>query len=320
MQTQVSTKDSFCAICKKVFAGKTNGKYCSDECKKIAKKLQYQNSVKKKQCIYCDSCFYGKKQERLCPNCKRKHLVKYQEIQVQILCRKCKCVIRTESRFATRNKKQTIGQTCDGCKSLNKRAASERLKINNPMFKPENRAKVASTISGEQKQAVDYITPKNTRRKMSKGELKHFFSERMKNNNPMQNEKIRCKVSRSLKEGYKSGRIAKIKGVKHWLWKGNRDRCQTIRSRLFPVWTRLILERDNFTCCHCGHVGGRLEVHHSTLTFDEIVSQALRGRRMIDLSDEEFEDLSNTVVSKHKYMPGVTCCIRCHKKLDSRRH
>ena len=89
---------------------------------------------------------------------------------------------------------------------------------------------------------------------------------------------------------------------------------------MYKAWIRPILERDDFTCCKCGSVGGRLEVHHISPTFQNIVEKILNGRIMDLLSYEEFERVNDQIIEEHKNAIGITYCVSCHKKVDFQRH
>jgi hypothetical protein len=97
---------------------------------------------------------------------------------------------------------------------------------------------------------------------------------RLKNltNNPMWKEEARKKLSETQKEQYKNGRVTWNKGLpglyiagdKHPNWKGDDYLRTDYRG---PNWRFLrvqILERDNYTCQHCGATD-RLVVHHIEL-------------------------------------------------------
>lgn len=304
-----------CSICDKVFLSKTNGKYCSQECKNIASRKNYSKRTLLKDCVYCSNPFEGTKQERLCHQCKGSRKNNYSTKEVSILCRKCKKSIRKEIKLNTNTSHQSIGETCEDCLLESSKARSEQMKKSNPMYNAETRVKVASTLSGIDKDLSDYVVPKCKQEKMSQEEI----AEKMRTSNPMHKKEIREKVAQSLKEGYATGRISKVTGSDHWLWKGNRDRAQVIRTRLYPVWIRPILERDNFTCSRCMTKGGRLEVHHIDPTFREIVEEVLNGRLLSKLKYDEFEEVSRLVLEKHANAIGITYCINCHKDVDEQR-
>lgn len=81
-------------------------------------------------------------------------------------------------------------------------------------------------------------------------------------------------------------------GSKHWAWKGG---VSSLNSRIrqtptYKKWRQAVFERDNWTCCHCCHRGGKIEAHHIK---EFAVHQELRF------------DIQN----------GMTLCIKCHRKL-----
>lgn len=53
-------------------------------------------------------------------------------------------------------------------------------------------------------------------------------------------------------------------GEKHWNWKGGvTDENHSIReSPQYKSWRADVFERDNYTCQHCGKVGGNINAHH----------------------------------------------------------
>ena len=163
------------------------------------------------------------------------------------------------------------------------------------------------------------LTPES--KLLTKKQVSKLNSDRMKGNkNPMKNEETKEKVSKSLIEGYTSGRIKKVTGEKHWFWKGNRERNQVIRTRLYPVWVKPILIRDDFTCQFCFVKNRELEVHHKSKSFNDIVLGILSGRKIAELNNEEFENLIILVIKEHENIDGITCCVNCHKKIDPQRH
>jgi len=81
-----------------------------------------------------------------------------------------------------------------------------------------------------------------------------------------------------------------LRGDKHHNWKGGISLIKRdLRSADYVCWRSLVFERDKYTCCLCGKIGGDLESHHVKTWKNE---PTLR-----------FE-LSN----------GVTLCRKCHNK------
>lgn len=292
----------YCKMCKTEFEGKTNSVYCSKSCIKSGQHDRYNARKKVKICRYCEQEFLGSRQKMLCPECaatgKRKR--NFKVVVKEVVCRKCKETIDTVERCETNKSSVIIGNTCSQCKENTSKKRSEYMKTDaNPGVRQYGR---------------------NTKVKMTQEELSAFLSQRMSgDNNPMKKKEVQDKVRQSLIKLYAENPQRKVVGNKHWLWKGRRDRCQTIRTRLYPVWTRPILERDNFTCLRCGTKGGRLEVHHVEPFFDAIVDKVLNGREMHLLSEEEFEIVVLDVLECHKSAIGATYCVGCHKVVDKRR-
>ncbi len=159
------------------------------------------------------------------------------------------------------------------------------------------------------------IISEEEKRKISE-EKKRKTVERMKNNNPMFNKEVVKKVKETKIKNNKPTK----RGPNHKSWKGNRDKTQVIRSRLYKIWILPILERDNFTCQDCGKTKCRLEVHHIK-PFREILEDFLNGKILNNFNDNELEKLSIEIEDFHKNgnVEGITYCVDCHKKHDDRR-
>ena len=287
-----------CKICNKEYNGKTSSQLCSDICRQKARKLNYLNRCLEKKCKRCGDKFYGTKQKRNCEKCSNsKRIVNFAKIEKSVMCPKCHEVTGFVEKYKTKDGGTFIfGKVCDNCKLKSKQKISERMKSElNPSI-------------------IKYGRKKEEKR--SREEVLLFMSERMLGSkNPMKNPKTRAKVSQALKN--KGDWMPK--GVLHKNWKGNRDRCQTIRTRLYKPWVRPILERDKFTCCKCGKVGGRLEVHHIQPSFQSLVEIALDGRKIFELNEYDFEQLIIDVIERHKNVMGITYCVSCHRKVDPKR-
>lgn len=79
------------------------------------------------------------------------------------------------------------------------------------------------------------------------------------------------------------------------------------------------MERDKYTCQHCGKSHCMLEVHHDNYTFRDIVKDNLNGKHINDLSISEFDEFINLIEDIHKNISGITLCVECHKQVDSQR-
>jgi hypothetical protein len=137
----------------------------------------------------------------------------------------------------------------------------------------------------------------------------HAVSKRMKETNPMKNKNTALKVGKIIKQKYKNGEIKKVIGKDHWLYKGNRGLNLEIRTRLYPAWTKLVLERDKFRCTKCDK-RTTLQVHHIRPLRD-IIDLFLTKK----LSKEE---LIREVIKEHKLSDGITLCKKCHSEIDER--
>ena len=83
-------------------------------------------------------------------------------------------------------------------------------------------------------------------------------------------------------------------GELHPFWKGGVTPVykKIRKSPEYIVWRKAVFERDNYTCVHCGVVGGNLNADHI---------------KPFSLYPELRFDVSN----------GRTLCVPCHKQTDS---
>jgi hypothetical protein len=291
-----------CTECQKEFQSKSQrAKYCCEQCFKNATnrgaKTNYSKRLSKKNCKICNSEFEGTDKKNTCSNCQGKRLqYKTQKKEVRIVCKKCSKLLKTVQKSDIHQSTTQKGGTCDLCKNESRARASERMKKNNP-----------NPLTGRAKPKIIKQT-------------KDQISQRMKEKNPMFQKEIREKTSKTIKERIQNGEITYKTGKEHHNWKGNRDRAQVIRSRLYKLWTLPIMKRDGFKCCSCQKQGGRLEVHHIDPSFREILKKCLENRDINLLTDDEFECLIEDVIEQHKTCLGITYCVDCHKKIDPCRH
>lgn len=300
---------------------------CGDECvtrdkrSKICKKrkcvneygrLNYQNKTYKLECSKCGDEFDGKYRELNCPSCKELPIIlNLETIKRNILCKKCPTIMGEE--VVKVNHQTVVGDIhgdvcCKECLKISREQQSESKKgENNPNW-----------VGGP-----EFHKRKNKTR--SKEEQRQLASERMKLNNPMKNPEVAAKVSEIVKERIHEerakGNIIYKHGKDNHLWKGNRKRAQTIRSRLYKVWIYPILEKQGFKCQDCGKTKCRLEVHHNQEPFREILAKFLNSKNLEELSYEEFEIVSQKVIDYHiqNNVEGITYCKGCHKKHDKLR-
>jgi 5-methylcytosine-specific restriction endonuclease McrA len=146
-----------------------------------------------------------------------------------------------------------------------------------------------------------------------------LYRTRMKLQNPMKDSSIRDRVSKTLREGYKSGRIKKTFGRNHPRWIGNRPFCKACRDHLYEPWTKKVLERDDYTCQICG-VKGYLHVHHVRpfrVILSEIISQNDICLDDIIIGSHIYDDLIQKVIDSHCLDDGITVCPSCHSNIDN---
>lgn len=291
----------FCQICKIEFETSRRKIHCSPACRKISlsniAKRGYKNRKVEHICKSCKSPFHGTKSERICCSCKgfRSKCIRPTK-NITIECRKCPTVLSIKETidFGQKSIKKSK-LVCYNCKEFARKQTSIRLKLNNP-----------NPRTGFGKKII----------RKSKEELRLNARQRMLLNNPMFKSNVKEKMMKSKQELVKTGKLVYKHGARHHLWKGNRNRAQTIRTRLYKYWNKPILERDGYACCLCGKKGGRLEVHHVSSPFRELLKDCLNGKNLSLISESEFETIITQMIEKHKTVTGITYCKPCHKKVD----
>lgn len=95
-----------------------------------------------------------------------------------------------------------------------------------------------------------------------------------------------------------------------------------IKVKLYPVWVKPILERDNFQCTICG-AKAPLEVHHTypfrKIFFEAIDELSLNPNEYMEWTAEEIASLEEVIINKHTLDIGITLCKDCHCKVDKYR-
>lgn len=311
-----------CTICLNEFDKKTTGKYCSPTCTKVAGRLNYAKRLAEKTCDNCNQLYVGSKNSCLCENCKTvKRPKNYKTITANLTCTNCEAVIGTYTKALTRGGDSKPSKVCDKCKEESRRQTSERLKQNNPMHDPQVAQRVGQALK------TRFETDPEYREKMQEHarrlgqsyiyvlteEQRDRARERMTNNNPMKNPETKAKVQAKLKGG------SLPKGPAHGNWKGNRERAQTIRTRLYPVWTFPHLEKAQFKCEVCGTKDTKLEVHHESQSFKSCLEECLNGADIKMLTESELERIIQLVINKHDTITGKVVCVPCHRKIDPAR-
>lgn len=291
----------------------STSKVCKDKsCQKKKKSDKYKINTKEKKCVQCSCEFIGTKQTVNCENCRGLKRKKNINATRNILCNKCDNVTSTENVLVGKGASIKDGKVkplrgVSPCEDCRKQLSEERrLKMTgegNPSWVggPNFHKRQKSGKTGEQ--------------------IRQEASDRMINNNPTASEDVRNKISETLKNKSKKGEIIYKKGKDHHLWKGNRTRSSTIRSRLYKFWNFPKLQDAKFSCQNCGASKCTLEVHHNQETFAEIVNKILKNNILDDLSSEEFEIFCENVINYHleKNISGIVVCIDCHRKLDPQR-
>lgn len=328
-----------CLICDASFdAIRHDSKCCSEACKR-----KYTNKKSKalyatrryiKLCKICTNEFEATYHEQVCSECKsikREHV--FEIIEKEMRCKYCNVIVEiVYKKNNRRNVPTEYNSVCDTCRDKNKQMISERMKIDNPVFKMSQEQ--INDMRLKWKQRYKNLDPKIKQERLQKlhdglsrwksnqnfSEWQQMFkqmaSERMRQFNPMFLKEVRDKVKTT---NIARGNFLKRKrGPTHHLWKGTSPRAGLIRTRLYVAWTRPILMRDGFRCVLCGS-NKKLEVHHLSETFKDILQKFLNGALIKDISEEEFNSLSDSVVEYHKMVEGITVCIDCHRTIDPQR-
>lgn len=82
----------------------------------------------------------------------------------------------------------------------------------------------------------------------------------------------------------------------HWNWKGGitPENVRQRNSVEYSEWRKAVFKRDNYTCCICHKVGGRLNAHH-------IKHWATNPELRFDVNN------------------GITLCSECHKEIHRKK-
>lgn len=332
----------------------------NEECIKEQKRRKYNSSMIQKTCQSCGNTFWGTGKKTLCIECyknKKKellddNLITYAQI---ILCKKCKRPIDVESRVVFNGSpilRQKIGKhVCEVCKINSRKQLSIRMKTDNPSFNKNFLRKIHRRnfikklwVSMKSHKNIYYLLKHNKKItlydilfergliKNSKGKILYTYplkkekrvSFRMKIMNPMKNKRTVDKVKATLLNEYSSGVLKRIRGVNHWLWKGNRNFNKAVRIEL-RSWVKSMFKMHNYTCQLCGATNSILHVHHK-IPLRDIISKTLIENNItieyinsIEGTDEYFEIINKIVRIHNDKMDevGIVVCPSCHEKIDS---
>ena len=94
------------------------------------------------------------------------------------------------------------------------------------------------------------------------------------------------------------------KGTKNGRWKGGvTPKENLLRSHdKYHQWQQAIFKRDNWTCQKCFKRGGKLEAHHNTISFADLINN---NPNPFDIYDDYFYQIDN----------GLTLCNPCHRTI-----
>uniref|UniRef100_A0A6M3ISG4 Putative homing endonuclease n=1 Tax=viral metagenome TaxID=1070528 RepID=A0A6M3ISG4_9ZZZZ len=111
-----------------------------------------------------------------------------------------------------------------------------------------------------------------------------FFRDKHGENHPMWGKKLTLEWRRKISLNH-----ANVSGINSPTWKGGLTPInEKIRKSLeYEEWRKVVFERDNYTCQHCGEIGGYLQADH-------IKPFALFSKLRLDISN------------------GQTLCKKCH--------
>lgn len=125
------------------------------------------------------------------------------------------------------------------------------------------------------------------------GRLITYILQYMNNLKPDKPDRITEIVFASMKSSL--DRSTYNDGAKHWNWKGGvTPKNRSIRnSSSARLWRLRILERDKYTCQHCGYNGPTLHVHHI--------------KQFATFPDSRFNDDN-----------GIVLCKSCHINIHRR--
>ena len=264
----------------------------STECRNRKARYSYSRRRTKKTCRQCGRVFTGTDKAT---NCGCPVVRKFRRTIQEMRCRTCDTFLGFRVVCVTRKASVLRSDLCGRCRAMSLLSLSlSMVGEKNPHW------------SGGRK------------KRMTLDQVRQFLSLRMKANNPMKSAVNREKMVATMK----SRTYSRKRGAAHWLWRGNREPSFVLRARLNP-WIKSVLARDGFKCVRCGR-NRNLEVHHRTVSFADIASDAtvaigVNSLDSVDVSSETFNRISEYVVARHDLSVGETLCKTCHAEVDPRR-
>lgn len=164
------------------------------------------------------------------------------------------------------------------------------------------------------KAVLKYWEDDNNRRKIS-NKLKEYYTSHKK----IVSEETKAKLSLA-----NSGKVSNNKGKpmsveqKYKLSKIHIEKWNKIGRKiylrrpfhgsfLYREFTKLVFERDNYTCVLCGIRGGKLNADHYPKSFSAIVKEHSIKNMAQAMSCRELWDVNN----------GRTLCVDCHRKTET---
>lgn len=112
-----------------------------------------------------------------------------------------------------------------------------------------------------------------------------------------------------------------LKGANHWNYKGGESEVIDFFRKHIKQWKKDVLYKYNYKCI-LTNSRGDIVIHHLK-SFSDIVKESCDElhlplqRRIKDYSKEDFEKLSNLIISKHNANNGVTLQRKIHNRFHA---